>query len=243
MGNIVPSTPKQKPIIIFVHGLFDNHTQAKPFQEIVRNLGYDQIITFDFADAWYPPFVQSLKKPFKSSLGQNSEIEKLNSVYQEVVQSFENCTIPVPPIILIGISRGASLILTFLATKRPQHVIGAICESPFDTLEHVLEIRVPKYKHLALLLFKNYDTNGIKPADSINNIDPDINILFVASKEDTSVPYQLTTFLYQLFMKTGNRPHSELLLFPSGKHAKLLKTHEEKYSEKITSFLTSLVGI
>jgi predicted esterase len=240
-GNDVQAIVKQKPIFIFVHGLFDNHTQVKPFQDILCEIGYKRpVVSFDFDDAWYSPFIQSLEKPFKSSLGQDDEIETLYSVYQEVINQFTQSNAPVPPIILIGVSRGASLVINFLATKKPAYVVGAICESPFDTLENVLEIRCKKYKHIALLLFKNYNKNGIKPANVINAIDPHIDILFIASKEDTTVPYQLTVALYRSFIQNGNRPYSDLLLFPFGKHAKLLKRNKSFYKEKIITFLASV---
>jgi len=189
------------------------------------------------------PFVY---RPFSSSLGQEDEIEKLNQIYESIVILFENRSSPVPPIVLIGISRGASVILNFLATKQPESVLAAICESPFDTIQSIAQNTAHHYlpkrmqragEKLFFSCFSKHDLNGINPLNCVKNIDPRLPILFVASKQDVRVPYELTENLFTIMKNQGKNVYFKL--FEDGKHAKILEKNRDEYKEVVDCFLQS----
>lgn len=142
-------------IFIFAHGIFDASCQAEQYKSVLPNNA--MIISFDFNDAMRIPWIY---RPFLSSLAQENEIEQLNSVYESLVAFFQDQKYPIPNIILIGMSRGASVILNFLARKNPEHVAAAICESPFDSMQHVAAHAClyfqKAYKNFALIYFFPY---------------------------------------------------------------------------------------
>lgn len=229
----------KKTVFIFVHGIFDSSCQAEQYKEIFPN---DFVVSFDFNDAFSWPFLHRL---FLTSLAQEDEIETLHHTYESVVTFFQDRSYPVPRIVLIGISRGASVILNFLALKKPKYVTAAICESPFDSMKHVAEYAVsalPSYaksfgKKLLLSCFYKHNPSGICPANCVKEIDPNIPILLIASKQDWRVPLESTAQLYKIMKNTGK--NVVFKIFEHGKHAKILNANKVEYERVVEKFLTS----
>lgn len=227
----------KKTIFIFVHGVFDSSGQAVQYREILPNA---IVVSFDFNDAMRIPF---LYRPFLSSLGQEDEIKKLNYVYESIVTSFQQRSYPVPRIVLIGVSRGASVILNFLALKKPEYVTAAICESPFDSMEHVADYTFSGLpasvqgicKKLSFRLFCKHDLDGINPIDCVGNIDQNVPILLIASKQDSRIPLESTEQLYNIMKKSGK--NVQFKIFERGGHAKILKANKTEYGKIVRKFL------
>lgn len=242
--SVLPTEASQceKAIFIFVHGLFDTSYQSEQYGSIIDDA---IMVSFDFDDAMQLPFVH---RPFLSSLGQEDEIDRLNKVYESIVEIFCDRSFPVPPIVLVGVSRGASVILNFLATRQPRYVVAAICESPFDSIRHVAAHIASYYlpqrlrsigEKLFFSCFFNHDSEGINPSGCVANINPNIPILLIASKEDVRVPFESTERLYKAMKK--QKKNVCFKVFEQGKHAKILKENEKEYQEALESFLINYI--
>ena len=228
----------KKPIFIFVHGIFDSKKQAERYKEILGQ----SVIGFDFDDALSFPL---LHKPFTTCFVQGAEIEKLSKIYNRIVHYFESKNMPLPPIVLVGLSRGASVILNFLALKKPKYIKAVILESPFDHIEHLLGRGILKkgfnfsYKIVSFLcsyIFPYYNPKGLQPIYIINQINKDIPLLFIASMRDQRVPSHATIMLYYFLRKNGHQKIS-LKIFEKGRHAKILRNNKEEYKTAVKEFL------
>jgi alpha-beta hydrolase superfamily lysophospholipase len=230
----------QKPIVIFAHGMFDTKKQAEQYKIIAG----DRIVAFDFEDALTrPPFI----RPQYTCFAQEGEIEQLYAAYTKTVQFYLSRELPVPPIILIGLSRGASTVFTTLATKQMPYVKAAILESPFDSIEAVLHDRFSSvslfssiFSRLFYKAFPRYNREGITPCMLANRFPHTIPVLFIASKKDKTVPYQRTVVLYEALKNTGHQK-TVCFVFPNGAHAKIIKVHQKKYSLVVLGFLQTVV--
>jgi hypothetical protein len=225
----------KKPIFIFVHGIFDSKKQAEKYKAILGA----SVIGFDFDDALLFPL---LHKPFITCFGQEAEIEQVEKIYDKVVHFFESKNMMVPPIILVGLSRGASTILNFLAIKQPKYIKGAILESPFDHLEYVLEYGFGKtiisriVRSLFYYIFPYYNKNGIQPVHMIKKINKNTPLLFITSLQDQRVPYHSVMMLHRL-LQQNNHKKLFLKIFNIGRHAKILGNNIVEYKATIKEFL------
>lgn len=229
-----------KPIFIFAHGIFDSKKQAYTYKKILQE---GILLSFDFDDSLVFPY---LHRPFTTCFGQNVEIKKLAKIYNAVIHYFESKQLPIPPIILVGLSRGASVILSFLAIRKPQHIKAVILESPFDHMEYVLgniisntsAFSVP-FRLLFSIIFPFYYKKGIQPLHLLKDIDKNIAMLFIASFQDQRVPYHHTLMLYHLLKQQG---HQKLFLhiFDKGLHGKIVKNNKTAYKEVVKNFLKTI---
>jgi predicted esterase len=239
-GTFFHKTTAQEPVFIFVHGIFNSSLQGRSYRKFLESLGYRNFIVFNFKDAFYFPFLHRIHKPLESSLGQESDIEQLNKIYENVVYAYAKKNLPIPPIIMIGISLGAAIILNFLGAKKPKFVRAAICESPFDTTRTIVQTRFSGKKAFIgsrfYQLFKNHNPDGIQPIKSVKQIPYHISLLLLASEPDTSVPLVATERLYQALLKNG---HQKVMLhvFNKGRHARLLRYNQKEYTHAIQTFL------
>ena len=133
--------------------------------------------------------------------------------------------------ILMGMSRGASTILTFLGTKQPTNVVAAVVESPFDSVINTLDTHcnqfwlrfVPSLVYTSPnVLFGRFDPNGISPIMVVDKIAKDLPILIIASFKDALIPAANSASIYQKLIETGHE-HVYLILLDHGEHAYLLE--------------------
>lgn len=158
-----------------------------------------------------------------TSLGQENEILTLANEYGKIGQT---------DIILMGMSRGAATVLNFLATHKPDAVVAAIVESPFDSIlntldtfckEGLTDLWIPKVirAYAPYLIFGEFNHRGIFPIDVVEKINKNIPILIIASLEDTYIPALNTAALYLKLLDCGHA-HTYFLLLDKGQHGYFL---------------------
>jgi hypothetical protein len=213
----------------FSHGIGDSHRQAYLYLEkesqkkpyiITKN---HPLITFDYADVSNNIFKINRTQ---TSLAQENEIKRLSQAYFEGVKKDVSS-------ILIGVSRGASTLINFMALHNPENVAALILESPFDCVENILSSLIhetklawiPGFKRHSVgmlsFVFCKYRADGARPMDLAPAIRPDLPILIVCSAQDNLVPVWSSINLYSLLRQSGHE-NTYLLLLPEGGHAKLI---------------------
>ncbi len=212
---------------LFSHGIADSHKQAFYYTGADPSQGSiikGTFITFDYPDVSNSIFRMNRTQ---TSLGQKNEIDCLAQVFFQA--TYHKRTI------LIGVSRGASTALNFMAFYNPENVAALILESPFDCVESIIthlahETRcswVPGFKKygpsLLPFIFCKYNPQGIRPIDCISAIRQDLPILIICSLQDMLVPAWSSLNVYTLLRETGHY-NTFLLMIPEGRHAKLI-TH------------------
>jgi pimeloyl-ACP methyl ester carboxylesterase len=244
------SLAHEQVITLFVHGIADSHTQADPFKTVMSD-----VYTLDFdcsrQETYWP-----LNMICYCSLGQDNELEHMYHEWQKLNERFPQAD----GFILIGVSRGASIIINFLARYKPENIKAVVLESPFDTIENVVDYRAQRYgikdfvqtwipdivktytpewvalKNLAPLMFWQFSHDGIQPGKVIHEITQDIPMLFVTVENDHSVPVSSTHNLMQARFANGHKNMHHLHLM-QGRHGKLLKGPEaERYQQALHSF-------
>lgn len=226
-------------IYLFAHGLGANMHQATSSlqREIdISNkwIAYEPMALFNFKDVCSPN--QLKKTEFireKVCLGQENDIACLHEAYTKVRELFPDCGV-----ILVGISRGASTILNYLAseyitTGDTDYIKAVVLESPFDSLSSVVKHLLDRYrlswlpfsKQVAYKIchkyFPNVNPKGIFPIKVTDKIPAHIPIMLVHSKKDKVVPVTSSRNLYIKLRSTGNN-HVYLVELLSGSHGKLL---------------------
>lgn len=135
-------------------------------------------------------------------------------------------------IVLCGVSRGASVILNFMARGQLAAVKALVLESPFDTLETVIDnflgrwALIPGLSWLSKHFFIRfglpfYNPQDVQPINVVNSIQKDVPILFVCSKRDKLVPWNATARLYKKLREQG-RNNVHILICEKGSHANIL---------------------
>lgn len=204
-------------ITLFVHGIADSYKQSIPFETVTHG----PLLSFNFACSTERFF--RIKMPY-CSLGQDNELQQLALEWKKINEQFPHAD----GFILIGVSRGASAIINFLATYKPNKVRAVILESPFDTIEAVIKHRS---QHLGVPacalnyairgMFWQFDPHGILPLNVIHHITEDIPMLFVTVESDHSVPLESTHNLLRARRDTGHR-HCHHLHLLQGRHGKIM---------------------
>lgn len=190
------------------------------FEDLVFWVIKHPIISFNFPDA-------HAKHGFdrtKTSLGQQNEILALSNAYHQAKEKALG-------VILVGMSRGASVIINFLGLNKPEYVVAAIVESPFDSVLNALQTQLQKSKinwipdfiaaTSPYVLFGKYNRHGIYPIDAADKIQSDLPILIICSLEDTVIPAHNSAQIYLKLQET-NHDHAYLLILNKGIHGHLL---------------------
>lgn len=228
-------------IFIYSHGMTSSEAKAGAYKK--AKIIPESTHHFNYSDAYLsfePSRGYGVALDFWSScIGQNADTQKL-------LYNINNH----PRTVLFGESRGASAILNGLGSLGPQqnHVIAAVLDSPFDTVNSVIDYQISRLGlqllGLAAKRFEraipyfcwNYDPNGIQPIKSIENIDPNTPMLFIASAQDTVVPYKCSVELYKKLFEQG---HENVYLLPlaEGKHGWIMQgPQKELYRDVIHAF-------
>jgi predicted esterase len=226
----------------FAHGIADTHKQAywytkqNPDKSINEHYLIDgRLFTFDFPDVtnhfWRINFTQT-------SLAQGNEIfafyKSYNQALESLLQSKQSTDM-----VLMGLSRGASVVLTFMGLFNSPHVKAIVAESPFDcTLGLVKDIvqracldsipgMVPLAHQLVGCVFMQHNTQGLSPCDAVKTISNSVPVLLICSKQDATVSYLRTVELYKNLLKAGHK-HAYILLLDHGQHAHILTDKDGK---------------
>ena len=215
---------------IFAHGLGGDDEQITWYKS-GNNTSWSILpatsISFNFPEAEFK-HVQGkrIKLPLdnnKVNLAQEGDIQALTAIYKQVKQES-----PESKIVLMGMSRGASAIITFVATQQPTGIKALVLEAPFDTLETILTQLKKKYEHASAAEqaaiarqwnFPNYNKQGIKPINVVNKINKHIPILLIHSRQDTLIPFESSKALYTKLRQSGHK-HVYLLELYYGEHAR-----------------------
>ena len=178
------------------------------------------LYTFNFPDAQHG-FDRT-----QTSLGQDNEIRILANAYEKIKEN---------KVILVGMSRGATAILSFLGTRNAESVSAAVLESPFDSVLSMLDTHCGAFwlSFMPTILyttpnifFGKFDRFGICPIKVISKINNAIPILIIASCKDTYVPMANSAALYSKFYEYGFA-HVYFLLLDAGQHGYLLDDENE----------------
>jgi len=223
------SNPEQKVNYIFSHGIADSgEAQASRYMKDPAHPQRPYIIPQNTVTFDYPAASTTLCKVNRCevSLAQDHEINHL-------AEYFYASLTPGSPVIMVGVSCGASCILNFMGRYQPKEVAALVLESPFanadNIVNHLLHQKglawVPGAKHAghALLcnIFTKYKKEGIKPIQSVNRIGSTLPIMLICTLEDPLVPAWSTMLLYYALRSRGN-PNVYILIIPHGAHAKLI---------------------
>ncbi len=218
------TTMPQQIITLFVHGIADSGKQALPFAQTSDKpyIVEGPLATFDF-DCSTQHFWR-IHMP-ACSLGQESELEQLALEWQKLNEQFPLAD----GFVLIGVSRGASAILNFLATHKPEKIKAVILESPFDNIESTIQHRAERLgvpacviRTIVSWLFWQFDPEGICPDKLIDQIKQDIPMLFVTVEDDHSVPIECAHKLLAARKELGHRNCHHLHLM-QGRHGKIMQ--------------------
>src|SRR5262249_48771428 len=118
MGLTLPQISKSDEFVtFFAHGLGGDKTQGHYYHVNSNSSGFIEgtLETFNFND---------YLNPRSSCLGQQADIE----ILQTIIKNFNK-------VILVGVSRGAATIANYLGSRNPEHIMAAVLESPFDTVQ------------------------------------------------------------------------------------------------------------
>lgn len=234
-------------VYIFAHGLGAYQKQALDlyarYKDFLVSPNYwvlnEPLAIFDFPDAKTKENEYHAKLV---NLAQKADMERLEHIYNEVVRQF-----PGKKIILVGLSRGASVIINLMATKKLDNVAAIILESPFDTLKSIVIHLLNRYHihwlpyarnlgfKIAKKHFPSLDINGIFPMQIISKM-PAVPILFVHSRKDKVIPINSSRKLYVKLALAGHKD-IYLLELKNGLHGKILASPEgELYQNAVHAF-------
>ncbi len=238
-GLIKASDPTHA--MLFAHGLADTHLQADNWKPSKKDdnkpcIFNGSITCKDFLDAtthfWRVNF------PW-TSLGQDNEIAVIRDAYEEIKAKNKE-----QRIILGGLSRGASTMLNFLATHKPETVDAVVLESPFssmrDVAQNIVEScflkHVPYLKEISSqlvgLIFWQYSDAGIHPINVVQEIDKNIPIIIISKEDDHLVPTKITSLIVE---KLRNHGHKKIhhLIMNEGQHGKYILGDEGKRMQNV----------
>ena len=239
MLNCLAYSSNQEVSYLYAHGLADHKEQAfwylrqKPNGAINKHYIIDgKLFTFDFPDAtkrfWRINFPQC-------SLGQGNEIYAFYKAYAATREKLtaQNSS---QNLVLVGLSRGASVVLAFLGLFNAPQVKAAVLESPFDSLYNVVKTKLSTVDRLfpwatdityslLSIAFMQHKRHGICPIEVVHNIPKDFPLIIISSKQDSTAPCQGAKALYRKLLET-NHPNAHILVLDNGRHSKLLKDEQ-----------------
>jgi hypothetical protein len=151
-------------------------------------------------------------------------------------------------IVGIGVSRGASALVTWMGTYKDKNNIKAlVLESPFDSMDSVLRNILGDTLHsneiarsvghgLIRFVFSQYKKRATTPLQAAHDIPQDLPILIVCSEEDTRVPAWSSEKLARELRETGHT-NVHILTLNRGLHGKLIQGADgELYRNAVHAF-------
>lgn len=224
---------------LFSHGLVDSGAQATRYVGSPtthdRFLLTEQPVSFDYLDAgtgW-----RKYYKVHRSSLAQQDEIDLLETQYQRLCSTSPDSD----GMLLMGVSRGASVIINFVALKKPEYIRALVLEAPFDRAKNIMCSFLRKipygqklaYYFLRLAFPRHNQKSNLHPEALVGDIPLALPILLICSKKDTVIPCTSTINLFNLLKNTG---HTEvyLLVTEHGAHSKILWGQDGEHYQAVT---------
>lgn len=212
-----PEQHVSSTVFLFSHGIDPRAaTGVRQAQEyIANNIITGPCYTFNYAD--------SLKSV---NFCQDEDCPRLAYAYSILRKKYPDASI-----ILVGLSRGASNILHFLAQTTPAeiaHIKGVILESPFSTVDDMLEHIAQKYcwmvpkssfflKKIVNRLPK-YQTTYQQPIDFARTLKVPCPFLITYSLQDKVIPAQ---GVKNLVAALGNNKNNVTVVeLATGNHSK-----------------------
>lgn len=225
---------KNLPLVLYVPGA-RGHCNSKNVYAHNNLLMYsqDQIYSFNFCDMINRVYYRN-----KCDLAQREDIAKLSHEYTKLCKSYKETYNTKPSIVLFGLCRGASTILKFAGTQKPDGIAAIVAESPYARVDDAIRYW---YKFLPLS-FKQFilkwryprvDFTQENTIDCVKSIDPNIPIALICVKTDSFLPYQSTVELYHTLINSGHTK-VHLLILSKGRHARV--TNNPKYHSFINAF-------
>lgn len=205
-----PVQAEGQPITVYSHGLMCN----KWIGGLHHN---DSLIRFPYAFIQGPMVsfhYRDWLAPLSTCVAQEDDLEQLHSVCQQHSN-----------IILAGCSRGAGAIVNYLGMYKPNNVIGAVIESPFDHTRNVInylaqQLHIQKRSIIDAIstnVAPNHKQDGIQPIDYIAEISHEIPLFFICTTKDRIIPVESSIKLYKESRKAGH-PRVHLLITEHGAH-------------------------
>ncbi len=232
----------EKPDVyyLFSHGIVDNYEQAYRYAKVFRKNGKiyqnerylieKNIISFNYPDIANNLFGINWHE---ASLGQDNEIACLHQAYQETEAYLNKGAIKSYNIVLVGLSRGATAILNYMAQHDCPTVKAVVLESPYDEagsmIKHILSrlglIHIPGLYALGQkimeVVFGKYRADGIQAINMLEYIRKDLPIMLICSQEDQFIPSWSVINIYKK-LKISGHDNVHLLIVKKGKHSKVL---------------------
>lgn len=226
-------------VFLYSHGIASTYKQAfwyaqsykidKKRYHNKRYLFSEPFVTFNFPDA-----TEELRrvKREETSMAQDNEIASLKRAYEKTITHMHECNMRGDGVVLFGISRGASAVINFMGIYNPPEVKALILESPFDSVATIIDSMMQKFCHNLLphsfgeylmeFIFKRYKRDGIRPIDVVDQINKNVPILIICSKQDQLVPWYSSVRLYKKLQEAGYN-HVYIYGAHYGKHSKILQ--------------------
>lgn len=219
-------------LILFAHGIDTNPsayiTQAGSYAHILQC----SALTFSFNDTLN-----------RINFAQDTDLHCLERAYNCALQNY-----PHKKIVLIGISRGASTIIKFLAERQRPQVCCVILESPWDTLRNLTAhisnqylTYVPGSAHMLNALahsLPNVKNDQDEVIDAVDQLSTNIPIHIIYSTADKVVPPHGTENVIEI-LQLNNQTVSSICL-PNGKHGKL--SHIDECKQSINTFIQTYLN-
>ncbi len=229
---ITPEITDFSRVYLLSHGLDPRKDtgirQAKEY--IDNNVINGMCYTFNYSDSFS-----------NVNFGQEDDCNRLFQAYTYI------CNIhPLADIILVGLSRGSIVILHLLAIHEAEklaQIKAVILESPFDTLENIIQHVSHKYcwfipsgKNLLRKLAEklpNYKIHGLQPIDYAKQICSEIPFLISYSLEDKVVPVYAAQNIINVLLENGN--DVTVVKLEKGKHS--TASFQDKFQDVARTFL------
>jgi len=234
---------------VFAHGSGGHKGNVHYYHRhtIVR----DPFFSFSFPDARDGIF--NFKE---SNLAQANDIAALKEAVDTLNQEIYHTLGFEPHIVLTGVSRGASSVITYMGTHNPTNVRALVIESPFDTIDSIIigllsKIGLGKSEGLRKLghkLVKKYhalyDKDAPTPLAMVQHIrNKELPILIVCSKKDELIPWTSSYRLYEEFINQGFT-NAHIFISSRGRHVKLLEDrYAHLYKEAVDIFYKKYLSL
>ncbi len=233
---------------LFAHGIASTHKQVGRYASFIEN---KNIFTYNFPDVttrfWRVNF-------WHTALGQSYEINYFKEAYGKAQIKLKSSSKIDKSLVLMGVSRGATTILNFMAQCQPQGVKALILESPFDSTRSITDNKITQWGldfipgmqnigHVILSsLFWQHSRSGEQALDSIELLDKNLPILLICSKQDTLVPASSTITLYARLKAVGHK-NTHIFIAEQGKHGKILEGPDREHYQKAVHDFNQKYGI
>ena len=149
------------------------------------------------------------------------------------------------PIILMGVSMGASTVLMASELELPENVKGVIADCPYSSPIKILlkvgdDQKMPRcimkpLAHLSARIFGRFDIEEATPIDAVQNTK--LPVMLIHGTDDDFVPCEMSKD-----MKKVN-PDIRLELFPGAHHVMSAIIDSDRYERILNEFISDALGV